>query len=153
MQTVILIGIQASGKSTFYSRYFAETHLRISLDMLKTRHRERVLLAACISIQQPFVVDNTNATAAERAVYISRAKAAGFQVIGYFLRSSVREAIRRNRRRPDSKNLPVKGISATYRRLQVPTLEEGFDSLYLVDITPSDEFLIRVWPEGVEVQK
>ncbi len=35
MQIMIFVGIQASGKSTFYHQYFANTHLRINLDMLK----------------------------------------------------------------------------------------------------------------------
>jgi hypothetical protein len=45
--------------------------------------------AWCLDHQQPFVVDNTNPTAAERAVYIAPAKAAGFRVIGYFFQSNV----------------------------------------------------------------
>jgi predicted kinase len=40
MQAIIFMGIQACGKSTFYHHKFALTHVRINLDMLKTRHRE-----------------------------------------------------------------------------------------------------------------
>ena len=39
MEIIILMGIQASGKSTFYRQKFADSHIRINLDMLKTRHR------------------------------------------------------------------------------------------------------------------
>ena len=39
MQAVIFIGIQGSGKTTFYRDRFFNTHFRINLDMLKTRHR------------------------------------------------------------------------------------------------------------------
>ena len=46
MQLIIFIGIQASGKSTFYQQYFYHTHLRINLDMLKTRHREKLIFEA-----------------------------------------------------------------------------------------------------------
>ena len=48
-------GIPASGKSTFCLQRFFKTHLRINLDMLKTRQRERVLIEACIAARQPFV--------------------------------------------------------------------------------------------------
>ena len=61
MTAIILIGIPASGKSTFCKERLFDTHLRLNLDMLKTRHREKLLLQACIAAQQPFVVDNTNA--------------------------------------------------------------------------------------------
>ena len=48
MEAVLLIGIQASGKTTFYLERFSRTHLRLNLDMLRTRRRERLLLAACL---------------------------------------------------------------------------------------------------------
>lgn len=63
MEAVILIGVQGSGKTTFYLRRFFETHVRFSLDMLRTRRRERILLMACVEAKQPFVIDNTNAAA------------------------------------------------------------------------------------------
>ncbi len=57
MQAIIFIGIQASGKSSFYKEQFFKTHIRINLDMLRTRHREDILLRACLEAKQPFVVD------------------------------------------------------------------------------------------------
>src|ERR671927_1666510 len=80
MEAIIFVGLQASGKSTFYKERFFATHLRINLDMPKTRHRERTLLATCIRLQQQFVVDNTNPTIAERAVYITAARNGHFRV-------------------------------------------------------------------------
>jgi predicted kinase len=70
MEAIIFIGIQATGKSTFYQRHYSDTHLRINLDMLKTRHRERTLLHTCLQIKQPFVVDNTNPDREQRREYI-----------------------------------------------------------------------------------
>lgn len=78
MQAILFIGIQAAGKSTFYQQQFFATHIRLSLDMLKTRHREQLLLRACLEAKQPFVVDNTNTTLAKRGVYINAAKLPGF---------------------------------------------------------------------------
>jgi predicted kinase len=96
MEAVILVGIQAAGKSTFYKQRFFATHVRISLDLLRTRHRERSLLEWCLAHGQPFVVDNTNPTVAERAAYIAPARAAGFRVVGYYFESNVPSSIRRN---------------------------------------------------------
>jgi predicted kinase len=76
MEAVIFVGIQASGKSTFYLQRFFETHVRINLDMLRTRHREQVLIEACVAGKQSFVIDNTNATREQRARYIAPARAA-----------------------------------------------------------------------------
>lgn len=51
MQLIIFIGVQASGKSTFYQQQFYSTHLRLNLDMLKIRHRENQLFEEYRSIK------------------------------------------------------------------------------------------------------
>jgi len=75
---ILFTGMQATGKSEFYKRYFYKTHIRINLDMLKTRNRERILIEACFTAKQPFVVDNMNLMATERRHYIEGAKDHGF---------------------------------------------------------------------------
>ena len=57
---VIMIGIQASGKSTFCSKYLSDGFVRISMDELNTRNKEKLLLAECISKGMDIVIDNTN---------------------------------------------------------------------------------------------
>ncbi len=149
MEAIIFIGIQATGKSTFYKERFFQTHIRINLDMLRTRHRESILLNACLEAKQPFVVDNTNPSVAERARYIAPAREAGFRVIGCYFRSAVADALLRNEARPPDERIPTKGIMAAYHRLQVPTLSEGFDALYYVTINPEEPqgFFIQEWTE------
>ncbi len=88
--------MQASGKSSFFRERFFRTHVRVNLDMLRTRHRERLLLGACIDGKQPLVVDNTNATRDARSVYIERARAAGFRVVGYYFASKASECLVRD---------------------------------------------------------
>lgn len=147
MEAVIFTGIQATGKSSFYRELFWRTHVRINMDMLRTRHREKLLLAECIEGKQPFVADNTNPSASERARYILPAKAAGFRIIGYYFRSSVSDALKRNNLRADDKRVPDKAIYGTHKRLQLPRYTEGFDTLYYV--TPIDEggFKVEEWEE------
>ena len=45
---VILMGLQGSGKSTFYSRHLADDFVRVNLDTLKTRHQEKLLIEECM---------------------------------------------------------------------------------------------------------
>ena len=78
MEVVIFVGIQASGKSSFFKERFFNTHVRINLDMLRTRNRERIIFEACLKAKQPTVIDNTNFSVSQRAYYILAARAAGF---------------------------------------------------------------------------
>jgi len=76
-EAVIFVGIQGSGKTTFYRERFFETHVRINLDMLRTRRREQLLFKACLQSGQSFVVDNTNPLATDRARLFEAARVAG----------------------------------------------------------------------------
>lgn len=143
MEAVLFIGIPASGKSTFYLQRFFETHVRINLDMLRTRRREQLLVEACIAARQSFVVDNTNVTREERARYIVPARAAGFRIIGYYFHSNLADSMERNRGRAPSRMVPDKAIGAKYHRLQVPNMDEGFDQLYHVTATAGGSFDVR----------
>ena len=143
MEAIIFVGIPASGKSTFYLQRFFETHIRINLDMLRTRHWEQTLIEACIAAKQPFVVDNTNVTREERARYIPQAKAAGFRVVGYYFQSNLRDCLERNRGRAPSRVVPEKGIAARHHRLQEPALDEGFDQLCYVTISAEAGFIVQ----------
>ncbi len=145
MEAVLFIGIQAAGKSSFYQERFFKTHIRINLDMLKTRHRESIFLQACIEAKQPFVVDNTNPTVEARARYIQLAQAGGFRVTGYYFQSIAADALRRNESRPAAERVPARAILGTLKRLQAPSPAEGFDSLYYVSISQTGEFSVREW--------
>jgi predicted kinase len=143
-ECIIFIGIQATGKSTFYKTEFYNTHIRINLDMLKTRNREEKLFQTCLEIKQHCVIDNTNPTRQDRAKYIERAKAAGFKVVGYYFESRVAEALERNTQRALGV-VPDKGILATYKRLELPKKDEGFDKLFYVRLLANSEFSVEEW--------
>lgn len=146
MEAVIFVGIQATGKSSFYRERFFDTHVRINLDMLKTRHRERIFLRACVEARQPFVVDNTNPSIEERARYVEPARAGGFRVVGYHFRSTVGDALARNALRTGKARIPNRGIFGTNKRLQIPSLGEGFDELYQVRVDGTGSFVVEGWP-------
>jgi predicted kinase len=145
VQAIIFVGIQASGKSTFYHQRFANTHIRINLDMLKTRHREQRLLETCLEIGQPFVIDNTNPTPQDRERYIIPAKGKGFWVIGYYFESKIADSLQRNQYRQSEQQIPEKGIRGTHARLILPKYEEGFDELFYAQIAPERKFIVKEW--------
>ena len=149
MQAIIFVGIQASGKSTFYSQCFFRTHIRINLDMLKTRHREKRLFETCLEITQSFVVDNTNPTPEERRRYIVPAKQKGFRIIGYYFESKIADSIRRNQGRDFEQQVPEKGIRGTHARLVIPTYTEGFDELHYVRLLPEKGFVVEDWADEI----
>lgn len=132
MECIIFVGIQASGKSTFYQTNFFKTHMRINLDMLRTRHREQIYLTASLEAKQPFVIDNTNPTIEERKKYIDAAKRNRFKVVGYYFEPDYELSYARNELREGAAKVPEVGLKSTLKNLQMPTYAEGFDALYVI---------------------
>ncbi len=143
MQAIIFIGLQGAGKSTFFKEKFLNTHIRVNMDMLKTRHREDLLVAACLEMKQPFVVDKTNATPKDRERYIQAAKANRFQVAAYYFVPDLKLSLERNAARTGKERVPDKGVIATFHRLKPPTKEEGFDLLYTVRQDEAGNFVVE----------
>jgi predicted kinase len=143
MEAVILVGVQGAGKSTFYRDRFFDTHVRINLDMLGTRKREQLLLAACLDAGQSFVVDNTNPQASDRAKYIAPARAKGFRVIAYFFDVPLRDAMHRNNQRKLRKKIPPVAVAGTYKKLEPPRKNEGFDQIFTVQVTEPAGFVVK----------
>jgi len=152
MEAIVFIGIQGPGKSTYYREHFFHSHVRISLDLLRTRHRERLFLETCLKTQQRFVIDNTNPKRQERAMYISAAKAARYGVVGYYFEVDLETALARNNSRPASQVIPAKGVAATLRKLERPTLDEGFRHLYTLRPDESGHWVVFSHQEAPETQ-
>lgn len=138
-EAVILVGVQGAGESTFYRERFFDSHVRISLDMLRTRRREQLLLEACLKAGQNFVVDNTSPTAADRARYVRPAKEHGFRVTAYLFGVPLRDAMRRNERRLGARKIPAEDVAGTFRKIQPPTAEERFDCVYSVRVAEDND--------------
>jgi predicted kinase len=132
-EAVIFVGLQGSGKTTYYKKHFADTHAHVSRDVQQTVERERALIRDCLQSRRSFVVDNTNATRTVRAPYIREAQAAGFRVLAYFFDVPVRTAIGRNNHRKDKKAIPVPAILRAAKTLQPPSADEGFDEVRTVE--------------------
>lgn len=142
---IIFIGIQASGKSTFYHEQFA-AYTHINLDTLHTRNKENLLLQECVECGRSFVVDNTNPTKEDRQKYIRAAKDKGFCIHGYYFRSSVSDSIERNRKRERKARILDRAVACTHHKLELPQYEEGFDKLFYVHIE-NGKFVVEDWNE------
>lgn len=131
-QAIIFVGIQASGKSTFFKNNFVDTHVRINLDMLRRRRRERLILTACLEAKQSFVVDNTNLTREVRAVYLNQINRNDFDTICYYFVPDILLSTQRNSSR--GKNyVPNVALISTLNKTEEPSLSEGFDRIYYID--------------------
>jgi predicted kinase len=146
LETAILIGIQGSGKSTFAHQHLGNTHIRLSLDTLKNRQRERALHYACFAANQRFVIDNTNPDPTGRAPFIAAARAAGFRVVAYFFPPDLKSCLTRNSTRPNKTRVPDAALHATASKLTPPNPSEGFDAIFHVQLH-NDQFTIQeIWP-------
>jgi predicted kinase len=138
---VILIGLPASGKTTFFRERFAGTHDHVSKDLMRNtrqpERRQQRLIAESLAGGRSVVVDNTNGTAAVRAAIIEAARVQGARVIGYFFLTEAGDALRRNRTRAGRERVPDVAIFTVRKRLEPPAGDEGFDELYLVTLDES----------------
>ena len=142
-EAAVFVGVQGSGKSSFYRERFFHTHIRISLDVVRTRHREQLIFEACLRAGQSFVIDNTNPLPTDRARYIAPSREAGFRMVAYYFRTSLHDAIRRNNQRKSKQKIPVAAVAGTFKKLQPPTIAEGFDAIYTVELRPDNQFVVE----------
>jgi predicted kinase len=141
VELVVFVGLQASGKSTFFRERFAESHQHVSKDLFpnnrnKNRRQEHLPRAA-LSAGRCVVVDNTNPTLEDRRALIGLGGEYGARIVGYFFDAGVRECIRRNEIREGKARVPDVAIYATAKKLVAPSIEEGFDAVLRVRLNDS----------------
>ena len=141
-ELAILVGLPGAGKTSFPRDRFAGTHEVVSKDVLRNRRdrpaRELALVEAALAAGRRVVVDDVNATAADRAPLIDVARRHGATVRGYLVDTPVRECVRRNRTRSVRERVPDVAIFAAAKRFERPTLGEGFDELHVVRAESGD---------------
>ena len=139
-ELVIFVGMQASGKSTYYRAQLAATHVHVSKDLMPTARnrdaKQRDLIARTLAAGRNVVVDNTNPTPAVRAPLIELGRAHGARVVAYYFEITVKEAIARNRLREGKARVPDVAIYVTSKKLVPPSFDEGFDEVRVVAPPP-----------------
>ncbi|MEI6706147.1 MAG: ATP-binding protein [Methylococcales bacterium] len=148
MEAIIFIGLQASGKSTFYKANFFNSHLRISNDLLKTKNREAKLIDFCIETNMKMVIDNTNFSVEKRKTYIDKIKPHNFKIIGYYFKIDIARSMKWNKLRKESEVIPDIGILGTYKKIELPTFSEGYNELYYVDYL-ENKLVVTDWKNEV----
>ena len=137
-ECVILIGLPGCGKTTFFRERFAATHDHVSKDAMRSNRRpdrrQAQLLDESLAAGRSVVVDNTNAGAGVRAAIIAAARRHGAGVVGYYFPTDARDALRRNRRREGRERVPDVAIFTTRKRLELPSYDEGFTTLFVVTV-------------------
>jgi predicted kinase len=135
-ECLILIGLPASGKSSFYRERFGRTHDHVSKDLLGSARsparRQAQLISESLSHGRSVVVDNTNPTAAVRAPLIALARAHDATVTAYYFPTEVADALRRNQGREGRARVPDVAIYTIRKQLEAPLPSEGFDEIFTV---------------------
>jgi predicted kinase len=133
MELVVFVGLQGSGKSSYYASRYGATHVHVSKDVLgHARHkqeRQMRLVEQALRTGRSVVVDNTNARKADRAPLVALARTFGATPVAVWFTAPVAECLRRNAAREGKSRVPAVAIYTTARKLEPPTREEGFDQI------------------------
>jgi predicted kinase len=149
MELIIFVGLQGSGKSTFYRTYFAQTHELVSKDLFtnnKNKNRRQAqLIENALQEGRSVVVDNTNPSIEERAALMRLGRQYGAEIVGYYFDATVKQCLERNKQREGKARVPVVAIYTTAKKLVLPNYEEGFDKLYAVRIMDDGGFEVNTY--------
>ncbi len=135
-ELVIFVGLQGSGKTTWYREHLAATHVHVSKDLMpNARNREErqmQQIEKALAAGHSVVVDNTNPTAAVRVPLIAAGRRFGARVIAMYFESTVAQVLVRNRGRQGKGRVPDVAIFATKKKLVSPHVDEGFDEVIVI---------------------
>jgi predicted kinase len=144
----VLVGLQASGKSTFYARCLSGRYALVSKDLFprSARNRQRRqmrLVAEHLAAGVPVAVDNTNPSPDEWRPLVEAAHAHGVTATAYWFPPDVAGSLRRNAAREGRERVPDVGVLATLKRLRRPSTVDGFDSVREVRFDGRGGFDVR----------
>ena len=138
-ELIVFVGLQASGKSTYYRTHLAATHVHVSRDLMKNPSdaKQRHEIVEALRAGKSVAVDNTNPTPAVRAPLIELARAHGARVVAFYFEAIVKDAVARNRTREGRARVPDVAIYATSKKIVPPKFEEGFDEVRVIAPLPA----------------
>ncbi|MEV1289484.1 ATP-binding protein [Micromonospora sp. NPDC049679] len=151
LELAVLIGLQASGKTTFCQGVLAVDHVVVSKDAFPNardrQRRQMQLVKAALEAGACVVVDNTNPSPQEWQPLIEMARASDAATVGYCFPPDLRAALGRNAAREGRARVPDVGLFATVKRLQRPQPADGFDRLYEVRFDGKGGFHVEPMPQ------
>ncbi|OEJ61999.1 kinase [Streptomyces agglomeratus] len=130
----VLVGLQASGKSSFYEQCLAGRYALVSKDLFpraarNKQGRQMRLMEAALAAGQSVAVDNTNPSPREWGPLVALGHAHGATVTAYWFPPDIGDSLRRNAEREGRSRVPDVGVRATFARLCKPVLSDGFDAV------------------------
>ncbi|MDP8934212.1 MAG: AAA family ATPase [Cyanobacteriota bacterium] len=150
MELVILMGLQASGKSTFFRDYLAATHVLVSKDLMRNNRnksrRQIQLIENALQAGHSVAVDNTNPEVLDRKPLIDIGRTYNAQIIGYYFESIVSDCLARNQKRSGKSQVPDIAIYATLKKMVLPSYGEGFARLFSARIADNFTFEVKTLP-------
>lgn len=136
LELLIFVGVQASGKSTYFRDRLAATHVHVSKDLMpNTRNRDakqEQMIEQALAGGRSVAVDNTNPTPASRAPLIALGRRHGARVVACYFETAVKDAVARNRQREGKARVPDVAIFVTAKKLVPPSFDEGFDEVRVI---------------------
>ncbi|MEU7824392.1 ATP-binding protein [Catellatospora sp. NPDC049133] len=151
VEVAVLIGLQASGKSTFCRTVLADGRAVVSKDDFRNaRNRQRRqlrLVGEALVAGRSVVVDNTNPSPEQWQPLIEAAREHGASVAGYWFPPDPAGSAARNAVRDDRTRVPAAGLRAVLRELRRPSRADGFDRLYTVGFDGAGGFRVEVLEE------
>lgn len=148
MDVAVLVGLQASGKSTFYRECLSGRYGLVSKDLFPRSARDRQgrqmrLVEEHLAAGRPVAVDNTNPSPREWAPLVELAHAHGATATAYWFPPDVAGSLWRNAAREGRARVPDVGVLATLKRLREPSPADGFDAVRQVRFDGRGGFEVR----------
>ena len=130
---IMMIGSPASGKSTLAKSLLTDAVL-INQDVLKTKAKCLKMFKQAIANGQNIIIDNTNPTVDGRAEYLSLlydkyCKVVIHMTVDKHLAQHL-NCVRVQRGKGAVKKIPDIAFNVYFKKLQEPTLAEGFSAIY-----------------------
>jgi hypothetical protein len=149
-EAIIYVGIPGIGKSTHCKENFFKSHVRINRDMLRrydfTRnvdgiHHDRKmneLITVCVENKIDIAVDNNNFTVEQRKALIAVIREwedseNPYTIKCIFMKPDLDKALAQNKQRDEKEIVPDSVVKNFKNILVEPTVEEGFDSIEIVE--------------------
>jgi predicted kinase len=144
VEVAVMIGLQASGKTTFCRQLLAADHVLVSKDAFphaRNRQRRQMgLIDDALAEGRSVAVDNTNPSPQEWQPLIEVAHAYGAAAVAYWFPPDLTATQERNAIREGRARVPEVGLYATLKRLRPPTRADGFDRLFQVSFDGAGGF-------------
>jgi predicted kinase len=151
VELAILVGLQASGKSTFCRQTLPASHRVVSKDAFpNARYRQRRqmrLVEEALAAGRNVVVDNTNPSRQEWLPLIEAGRAYGAAVVGYWFPPDPVASVARNAARDARTRVSDVGLYATLAQLRRPRQADGFDRLFVVGFDGAGGFCVAPMTE------